>query len=121
MRNGSEYVAYKENKAKVVATFFLWRKEAIDEELALSYWRDVPGPWASRTPGFHQYRQLHFDHIDGSLLSKLHGIDLTIPRSQQPDGMANIYYKSKFMANLLRKPFAKKIADKDEMSVPEIR
>ncbi|MEM8899610.1 MAG: hypothetical protein AAGC85_15960 [Bacteroidota bacterium] len=109
------YVVEKENAAKVVATFFAWWKSDITPELAYGYWRDVHGPWASRTPGFYQYRQLYLNHLDPTLLSGLQGIDLDIPSSEQPNGIANIFYSSRFMANLLRKPFAKKIADKDDV------
>lgn len=109
------YVAETENKAKVVATFFAWWKNDINSELAYKYWRDVHGPWASRTPGFYQYRQLHLNNIDPTLLSNLKGIKLDCPISSQPNGVANIYHSSKFMANLLRKPFAKKIGDKDNV------
>ncbi len=111
----ANYVAEKENKAKVIATFFAWWRTDITPALAYSYWRDVHGPWAARTPGFYQYRQLHLDHIDPSLLSSLSGIALNMPIADQPNGLANIYYSSKWMASLLRKPFAKKIADKDDV------
>ena len=48
----------------VFTTFFAWWKPDMDTELAYRYWRDVHGVWASRAPGFHQYRQLHLGPID---------------------------------------------------------
>ncbi|MEM9546381.1 MAG: hypothetical protein AAGA77_10420 [Bacteroidota bacterium] len=107
------YVVKTENRAKVVATFFAWWKKSLEKEFAYQYWRDIHGPWAARTPGFYQYRQLHLEHVDASLLSNLKDIELDVPKVDQPNGIANIFYSSRIMANLLRMPFAKKIADKD--------
>ncbi len=107
-------VVKTENKARVVATFFAWWRTDIPKALAYKYWRDVHAVWAARTPGFYQYRQLHLDNVDPTLLSDLDGIETDLPKEDQPNGMAHIAYASTFMANLLRKPFALKQADEDD-------
>lgn len=103
-----------ENKAKVFATFFAWWRTDISKDLAYQYWRDVHAIWAARTPGFYQYRQLHLAHVDSTLLSDLEGVETNLSKEEQPNGMAHIAYSSTFIANLLRKPFALKQADKDD-------
>ncbi len=114
MHANNSSVAKTENKAKVVATFFCWQRNDISKDLFTRYWRDVHAIWAARTPGFYQYRQLHLDPVDPTLLSDLAGIETDLPKADQPDGMAHIFYSSTFMANLLRKPFALKQATEDE-------
>lgn len=113
MSANNNIVAKTENKAKVFATFFCWQKKDMSKELFSKYWRDVHAIWAARSPGFYQYRQLHLNKIDPSLLANLKGIETDLPKEDQPDGMAHIAYSSKFIANLLRKPFALKQADED--------
>lgn len=110
----ADSVVNTENQAKVSATFFVWWKTDISNELSYKYWRDVHGPWASRTPGFYQYRQLHLDKVDPTLLSGLTGIEIDLPKKNQPNGIANIFYSSPLILKILRLPFAIEQAEADE-------
>lgn len=107
-------VVKTENKAKVATTFFAWWRTDIPKDLSYKYWRDIHGVWAARTPGFYQYRQLHLDNVEASLLADLAGIETDLPTQDQPNGIAHIFYSSAFHVKLLRLPFAVKQAEMDE-------
>lgn len=110
-----ESVVQTENGAPVWVTFYAWWKPDMPSESAYRYWRDIHGVWASRTPGFYQYRQLHLGRVEPELLAGLSGIETDLPESEQPSGIAHIAYRSELHFRILRLPFALQQAEQDEL------
>lgn len=87
-------VARQENAATQTATVFGWWRQDVPLDVSNRYWRDVHSIMVSRVPGIYQYRLLQLVPNRLGLASEIHGIDLTVPDSDQSHGVAEILFLS---------------------------
>lgn len=102
-------------KKPFVSSILLWMRTDRPRQIGMDYWKDPHSKIISATPGFDEYRQLHFAATNTGLWPATPGVETAVPADRKIDGVAEVTFKSALSPLLGRKQT--RLAYKDEINV----
>ena len=102
-------------KKPFASSILLWMRTDQPRQKGMDYWKGPHSKIISATPGFDEYRQIHFAAINPGLWPATHGIETTIPADRRIDGVAEVTFRSALSPLLGRKQT--RLAYEDEINV----
>ena len=97
------------------SSILLWIRTDKPRRQGMDYWKGPHSKIISPTPGFNEYRQLHFAETNPGLWPGISGVETHIPQDRKVDGVAEVTFQSVLSPLLGGKQT--RLAFKDEINV----
>ena len=102
-------------KKAFASSILLWMRTDLARRQGMEYWKGPHSKIISATPGFDEYRQLHFADSNPGLWPAIRGVETAIPADRKIDGVAEVTFASALSP--LRGRKQTRLAYKDEVNV----
>jgi hypothetical protein len=83
-------------KKPFTSAILLWVRNDQPRQIGMDYWAGPHSKIITATPGFDEYRQIHFAEVNPGLWPATAGIETAIPADRKVDGVADVTFASVF-------------------------